>query len=73
VRRLLPRLSEVDGVDLLAAATSLAGAIWQISTPGEELAALYRSDPRLAHAIVEFRPRLERLLTAHLEGVLLHR
>ena len=73
VRRLLPRLTEADGVDLIAAATALAGAMWQISTPGEELAALYRSDPRLAHAVVELRPRLERLLTAQLEGVLAHR
>jgi AcrR family transcriptional regulator len=73
VRRLLPRLTEADGVDLIAAATALAGAMWQISTPGDELAALYRSDPRLAHAVVELRPRLERLLTAQLEGVLAHR
>ncbi|MGN6325095.1 TetR family transcriptional regulator [Pseudolysinimonas sp.] len=73
VRRLLPRLTESDGVDLVAAATALAGAMWQIATPGEELAELYRDDPRLAHAVVELRPRLERLLTAQLEGVLLHR
>jgi len=73
VRRLLPRLAEADGVDLVAAATSLAGAMWQMSTPGEELAALYRSDPRLAHAVVDLRPRLERMLAAQLEGVLLHR
>jgi len=73
VRRLLPRLTEADGVDLIAAATAMAGAMWQISTPGDELAALYRSDPRLAHAVVELRPRLERLLSAQLEGMLLHR
>ena len=70
VRRLLPRLSERDGVDLVAAAVSHAGYLWQIGTPGEELAALYRSDPRLAHAIVEIEPRLERLLSALLTGML---
>ena len=68
VRRLLPDLTERDGVDLIAAATSLGGAMWQIATPGPELAELYRSDPRLGHAIVDLEPRLERMLTGFLEG-----
>jgi len=70
LRRRLPVLTERDGVDLIAAATSLSGAFWQMATPGPEVAALYRSDPRLAHAVVEVEPRVRRLLTATLEGML---
>jgi hypothetical protein len=70
VRRLLPGLTEGDGVDLIAAATSMSGAFWEMATPGPEVAALYRSDPRLAHAVVEVEPRVARLLAAMLEGML---
>jgi AcrR family transcriptional regulator len=70
VRRLLPALTEREGVDLIAAATSLSGAFWQMATPGPEIMALYRSDPRLAHAVVEVEPRVRRLLTAMLVGML---
>ena len=69
VRERLPALDERDVVDVIAAATALAGALWQMATPGAELAALYRSDPRLAHAVVEVRPRLVRVLTAQLTGL----
>jgi hypothetical protein len=70
VRSLLPTLSERDGVDLVAAATSLSGAFWQMATPGPEIAALYRSDPRLSHALVDVEPRVHRLLTALIQGLL---
>jgi AcrR family transcriptional regulator len=70
VRRVLPGLTERDGVDLIAAATSMSGAFWQMATPGPELAVLYRSDPRLAHAVVEVEPRVTRLLEAMLRGIL---
>jgi AcrR family transcriptional regulator len=69
VRRLLPGLTQQDSIDLIAAATSLSGAFWQMATPGPEVAALYRSDPRLAHAVVDVEPRAGRLLTAMLEGM----
>ncbi|MFF4434446.1 TetR family transcriptional regulator [Streptomyces sp. NPDC001513] len=69
VRERLPELTEADGVDLIAAATSMAGTFWNIATPGPEVAALYRSDPRLAHAIVDVEPRLARILSAMLEGI----
>ena len=69
LRERLPALDERDGVDVIAAATSLAGALWQMATPGDEVAALYRSDPRLAHAVVDVRPRLVRILTAQLTGL----
>jgi AcrR family transcriptional regulator len=70
VRAALPALSEQDGVDLVATATSLAGTFWQIATPSEEVAALYRSDPRMSHALIDVEPRLERILTALLTGQL---
>ncbi|MBO0096222.1 hypothetical protein, partial [Listeria monocytogenes] len=47
MRSALPRLSEQDGVDVVATATSLAGTFWQIATPSPEVAALYASDPRM--------------------------
>jgi AcrR family transcriptional regulator len=70
VRRLLPALTELDGVDLIAAATAMSGAFWQMATPGPEVAALYRSDPRLAHAVVDVEPRVTRVLQAMLTGIL---
>ncbi|MER5560028.1 TetR family transcriptional regulator [Streptomyces sp. CB01201] len=73
VRARLPDLTEGDGVDLMAAATSMAGSFWNIATPGPEVAALYRADPRLAHAIVEVEPRLARILAAFLEGTVARR
>jgi AcrR family transcriptional regulator len=62
-------LTEQQSVDVIATATSLAGALWQMATPGPEVGALYRSDPRLAHAVVEVGPRLTRVLTALLAGL----
>jgi AcrR family transcriptional regulator len=62
-------LTEQQAVDVIATATSMAGALWQMATPGPEVQALYRSDPRLAHATVEVGPRLTRVLTAQLTGL----
>ena len=62
-------LTEQQAVDVIATATSLAGALWQMATPGPEVQALYRSDPRLSHAIVEVAPRLTRILSAVLAGL----
>ena len=65
----LRALTEQQAVDVIATATSLAGALWQMATPGPEVQALYRSDPRLSHAIVEVAPRLTRILSAVLAGL----
>ena len=62
-------LTEQQAVDVIATATSLAGALWQMATPGPEVQALYRTDPRLAHAIVEVAPRLTRILAAVMAGL----
>ena len=72
IRAELGRLLDLDeqqAIDVVAAATSLAGALWQMATPGPEVRDLYRSDPRLAHAIVDVGPRLTRVLTALLTGL----
>ena len=71
LREKLPELDETDALDLIATAVSLAGAFWQIATPGPEVAELYRSDPRLGHAIIDVEPRLARILTATLQGMML--
>lgn len=64
-----PGLSERDAVDIIAAATSIAGAMWQMANPGETLADVYRGDPRLAHAIVDLEPTLTRILAALITGM----
>ncbi|MET7324586.1 TetR family transcriptional regulator [Streptomyces sp. NPDC005549] len=68
LRRLLG-IEETQAVDVIATATSLAGALWQMATPGPHIQTLYRSDPRLAHAVVEVEPRLDRVLGALLRGL----
>jgi Tetracyclin repressor-like, C-terminal domain len=62
-------MEEQEAVDVIATATSLAGALYQMATPGPEVQELYRSDPRIAHAVVEVGPRLTRVLTAMLTGL----
>ncbi|MET9499496.1 TetR family transcriptional regulator [Streptomyces sp. NPDC006552] len=57
-------LTEEQAVDTVATATGMAGALWQMATPGPLLQELYTSDPQLAHAVVEVEPRLRRILTA---------
>ena len=69
IRRLLPRITERDGIDIIATATSLSGAFWQMANPPPEVAALYRSDPRMTHAVFEIEPRVRRVLTAMLKGM----
>ena len=68
VRRVLPMLNERDAIDIVAAATSLSGALFQMATPGPEVEALYRSDPRLAHAVVDVEPRVTRMLAGMIDG-----
>ena len=70
MRRLLPGLTEQDCIDVIATATSLSGAFWQMGNPPPEVAALYRTDPRMSHALFEIQPRVRRTLTAMLKGTL---
>lgn len=68
MRSTLPRLTAEQGVDVIAAATAMAGAFWQIATPGPEVAELYRADPLLGHAVFDIEPRLKRMIAAMLGG-----
>lgn len=68
MREALPRLTAEQGVDIIAAATAMAGAFWQIATPGPEVAELYRADPLLGHAVFDIEPRLQRMIAAMLRG-----
>ncbi|MFD7732397.1 TetR/AcrR family transcriptional regulator, partial [Kitasatospora phosalacinea] len=62
-------LDEAQVLDTVATATGMAGALWQIASPGPRLRELYTGDPRLAHAVVEVEPRLHRVLAALLTGL----
>lgn len=68
LRRLRPQLTDVQAVDVVATATSMAGALWQMCTPAAEVAELYRSDPRLELAVFDAGVRLARILTALIDG-----
>ncbi|GAA3264881.1 MULTISPECIES: TetR/AcrR family transcriptional regulator [Streptomyces] len=67
VHRLLG-LDQQQVLDLVSAATGMAGALWQMASPGPLLRDLYADDPRLGHAVVEVEPRLRRILAAFLAG-----
>jgi hypothetical protein len=68
IRAQLPRRGGRVGWHLIAAATALSGAFWQMATSGPEIAALYRSDSRLSHAVFDVEARVQRLLTALIRG-----
>ncbi len=63
-------LSSRQATDTVATATSMAGALWQMATPGPQVLALYRSEPELAHAIVDVEPRLTHILEGLITGYL---
>lgn len=70
LRRVRPSLTEDEAVDVIATATSMAGALWQMCTPSPEVAELYRSEPDLALASFDAATRLSRILRALLDGYL---
>ncbi|WP_263350030.1 TetR/AcrR family transcriptional regulator [Acidicapsa acidisoli] len=72
MKRLLG-LSRQQATETIATATSMAGALWQMATPGPQVLALYRSEPELAHAIVDVEPRLAHILEALITGYLTDR
>jgi hypothetical protein len=61
-------LSERQARNVVTTATGMAGALWQMAAPGTELRDLYRTDPQLAHALVDVGPRLTDILTGLLTG-----
>ncbi|MCA1217562.1 TetR/AcrR family transcriptional regulator [Streptomyces sp. 8L] len=62
-------ITERAATDVIATATSMAGALWQMAAGGTGLRAFYETRPELAHAVVDVEPRLARILAALLEGV----
>lgn len=68
-RRAVPELDEQAGRDLVAAIVGMAGMTWQSAHPPAILAGLYEADPRLAHAAVDFVPRLTRLVRTFVLGL----
>jgi AcrR family transcriptional regulator len=68
VHRVLPRVADADLWDLLAAVTSVAAGLHQVVHPPPTLAALYREDPQLGHANVEFAASLNRITEVILHG-----
>ncbi|MCD9195150.1 TetR/AcrR family transcriptional regulator [Streptomyces albireticuli] len=61
-------LTPAQAGDVVATATAMAGALWQMAAPGTALRRLYESDPDLAHAVVDVAPRLTGILSALLRG-----
>jgi AcrR family transcriptional regulator len=57
--------------DVVAAASALGAMLWQYADPPEVLQRLYAEDPRLAHTMVDFVPRLTRLLDQLIAGAIL--
>ena len=57
-----------DAMDVVATATAMAGALWQMAAPGTTLRRLYETDPELGHALVDVEPRLSAILAALLRG-----
>ncbi|MFE4666932.1 hypothetical protein ACFRI7_36160 [Streptomyces sp. NPDC056716] len=62
-------LTATRATDVVATATGMAGALWQMAAPGTQLRELYETRPELAHAVVDVEPTLVRILTALLRGM----
>jgi AcrR family transcriptional regulator len=70
VGRVLPDLTEQECLEFISAVAALAGNLWQIANPAPPLAALFASDPDLAHACVDLVPRLRRTGEILLAGLI---
>ena len=62
-------IGERSAIDVIATATSMAGALLQMAAPGTRLRTLYETRPELAHALVDVEPQLTRILAALLNGM----
>jgi hypothetical protein len=72
ISRVLPQLTESDAHELVTAVTALATMLWQYAHPVDSLRSLYQEDPRLAHAVVDFVPRLAGMTQNLMSGMLVH-
>ncbi|MBE1587961.1 TetR family transcriptional regulator [Nonomuraea angiospora] len=62
-------LTADEGVELVAAATALAGVLYPVANPSPTLAELYAQDPDIAATCPDFLPTLTRALRALLAGL----
>ncbi len=62
----LLRLDQAFSV--IATATAMAGAMWQMAAPGTKLRDFYKSEPELVHAVVDVEPQLTDIIDALLTG-----
>lgn len=69
VNAVLPALTETDLMDLVVTVSAVAASLHQIAHPPPALAALYRDDPALGHAAVDFVPTLRRITETFLKGL----
>ncbi len=69
IRRLLP-LDEAQALNVVATATSMAGALWQMAALDTPLRDLYESDPELRCAVVDVEGQLADILTGLMTGYL---
>jgi AcrR family transcriptional regulator len=60
------RLDQARSV--VATATSMAGAMWQMAAPGTKLRDFYEAEPELTHAIVDVEPGLTDIIDALITG-----
>ncbi len=67
LRRLL-HLTADQAVDVVATATCMAGALWQMAAPGTRLSELWHTDPELTQARFDVAPRLAGILAGLLTG-----
>jgi hypothetical protein len=69
IARAAPEIGVAGARELVAAVNALAATFWQVSHPPPTLAQLYREDPSLGHFVVDFVPRLTRLIHATAAGL----
>ena len=73
VRRLLPKLTEDDGNELLVGITTLAAGLWQLGHPPPNVAKLYVEHPAMSHTAIEFVSAVTRLTETLAMGLLAKR
>ena len=65
----LPGLAAEARRELVSAVALLAGSMFQIATPPEPLARLYKEEPKLGHALLDLEPRLTRATRVTIAGL----
>lgn len=53
---------------VIATATSMAAAMWQMAAPGTRLRAFYETEPDLTHAVIDVEPQLTDIVNALITG-----